>query len=87
MLQSMRGSDADISQAVLCADEILAFLAPFQSDMWLCIVFSAFLVYVVWVIMARLSPLGAHTVRRMREIHTPHTSAPVREFAVGSSGA
>ncbi|CAK0787221.1 hypothetical protein CVIRNUC_010437 [Coccomyxa viridis] len=65
------------------SDQIFTFLAPFSAYLWICIICSALAVFVVWIIIGKLSPLGTYTVRRMRRIDSPDEE--VKEFAIESA--
>ena len=58
------------------------FLLPFEATLWLCTVFTPFVVYIVWWLAAKVTPLGAFTVRRMRSLDQPH--ARIKEYAIES---
>ena len=64
------------------ADQIFTFLAPFSAYLWICIICSALVVFVVWIVIGKLSPLGTYTVRRMRRIDS--SDEDVKEFAIES---
>ena len=71
-----------LSVRAAIADQIFTFLAPFSAYLWICIICSALAVFVVWIIIGKLSPLGTYTVRRMRRIDSPDEE--VKEFAIES---
>ena len=71
-----------LSVRVDLADQIFTFLAPFSAYLWICIICSALAVFIVWIIIGKLSPLGTYTVRRMRRIDSPDED--VKEFAIES---